>query len=252
MKTCLKNICLILSLILVTMCQGFLRRGPQHPKTNAFLAELGKKPYDEKVLQTYLEEGVSVNSVGSGNFSALMLAIRDGNDNAAKFLVKNGANVNAFNMGGQGALGIASLNKNSDMFIYLIENKAKIEKVDLTGNSALHLAASEQMMPAIKYLIEKKKVDVNAQGFAKKTPLHMASDKLIKALKNNWGKEITESHEIVNYLLANGADCTIKDNSEKTPIDYANAALKSIKDEKNRAKLEALIGTCKKNHSSHN
>jgi len=57
----------------------------------------------------------------------------------------------------------------------------------------------------VKYFIEQMGVDVNAKGMYGCTPLHWAVDRC-------------ESLELVQYLVAQGADVNVKDNEGHTPL----------------------------------
>jgi len=235
-----------LSVVTINCCSNcFASRSiPDKDFVEAFNS-LHNKPFNEAQFEAYLKKGISIDSANASGTTLLMKAVGTDNDDAVKFLVEKNAKINVFNGGGSSALGIAAVRKNPDIFIYLIENGADIEKIDTRENKALHFAAREGLLPAVEYLVRVKKVNIDAQGEDAKTALHYAMEHFVDGLKRNWTEKIKNQSKVLGYLLENKAACTIKDTNGKTAVDYANEALKSIKDEKNSAKLEEVIAKCK-------
>ncbi|MET3194695.1 ankyrin repeat domain-containing protein [Bacillus sp. OAE603] len=81
-------------------------------------------------------------------------------------------------------------------------------KVSTIDGNVLTMAARQNNLPLLKYLVEEKKMDINLKDKKDYSALYYAA----------WS---TESVEMVEYLLAKGADKTIESNG-KTPYDAAS------------------------------
>lgn len=119
-------------------------------------------------------------------------ACKNGNENAAKYLVDVGANVNIKNNAGKMPLHIACKNGNETIVRYLIAHGADAKGFPLT--EAMNL--NDEI---IKLLIDRG-ADVNSKDHLDNTPL-------CKAYKNN-------NKAIVKYLLERNADANVKLHGE--------------------------------------
>jgi ankyrin repeat protein len=86
--------------------------------------------------------------------------------------------------------------------------------------SALHICAEENKIALAEAILQKKSANVDIRDIYKRTPLHLAV--------------IDGRVEIVELLVAAGADVNAKNNVGETPIDYAKF------NKKEKQLLEAL------------
>lgn len=135
----------------------------------------------------------------------------------------------------------------SDAIVYGDLSKAKellaahpdlVNAQDKYGFSALHNAMSEEQPATIAYLIQQG-ADVNIQNDMGIAPLHLAcypenAEFLLKAgadinLLTNSGdsplhilaSDGSERSEVIQYLVAQGANKTLKNSSGRTALDIA-------------------------------
>lgn len=192
-----------------------------------------------KIIKKLIDSGADVNYVAKDSdklndaydeiyrITPLMSLIR--NDNTNKYvldlLLENGADVSIKDKNGRTALfaAISSLDINSAQT--LIDKGANIKDVDNEGNTLLiylHNSIYAKVVPMIKFLL-KNGLNIDSANNKGETAL-------IKACQQ--GKDLSEmqieficsgsnKQEFITALLDNGANVNIKDNSEKTALDYA-------------------------------
>lgn len=169
------------------------------------------------IVKLLIERKSDVNARDKGNDTPLSYAVRwRGNIEGAKVLLANGANMAAKLPGLQGLGG--------------------------SGGTALHQAVAAVDLDMVKFLIESK-ADVNAKDGAGNTPLitnaetsgHTQQPEIAKALiaagaavntQNIYGetalfKASQESVELVQVLLANGADPNLNNRQGVSPAQVA-------------------------------
>ena len=83
----------------------------------------------------------------------------------------------------------------------------EINKIrEKTGKTALHYASENGHREVVETLLTVPDIKVNIQDNKGKTPLHYAYHK--------------RDADVIKYLLEKGGDLTIRDNLDKTPVDY--------------------------------
>jgi ankyrin repeat protein len=93
---------------------------------------------------------------------------------------------------------------------FLLQSGLEINSSNECGVTPLHSAAGDGRLNAVIVLL-KNGANVNARCRGLDTPLHWALT----------GASYENSEEIVKVLLQNGADCTIKDDSKRSPLSVA-------------------------------
>lgn len=93
---------------------------------------------------------------------------------------------------------------------YLLESGANVKWDEITGNTVLHIASSAGNIELMRLLLSYDN-DINAQNKSGNTPLHYA-----------------EKLHMIQFLIENGADFTIKNNQGQTPKDKIIDYLQSI------------------------
>ncbi len=125
-------------------------------------------------------------------------------------MIKKGVDIEVKDIAGRTPLINAAIEDSIPIVKILLEHGANIETQDNNGYSALHFACQNQSIEMTKLLIEKgSQIDaVDAHG---NTPL---------------GRAVFNSHgrgEVIQLLLAAGADKTKKNNHGISPLDLAKS-----------------------------
>jgi ankyrin repeat protein len=120
-------------------------------------------------------------------------------------------NVNTANRFGFTALHVASMYGNLDLIKILLENKANPCLKTKKGNTALHLACKNSKLNAAKILISLSNCDmIDIRNVNGDTALHIATR------ENN--------QKLVEILLDENANTTIKNANGQRPIDIAKSS----------------------------
>ncbi|MHC4096327.1 MAG: ankyrin repeat domain-containing protein [Planctomycetota bacterium] len=179
-----------------------------------------------EVAKFLLAKGADVHAKDSQDRTPLHYAARGGNKNMAQFLIAKGADVNAEEEYlHRTPLFYASKNGHQEVVEVLIAKGANVNVKDKHGLTALHWAALEGHKDAVELLITHG-VDINT--------------KAEQGLKLTWydastvgGKEtnpggtalhwaaIQGNKDVVELLIARGADLNLKNNRDKTPLTLA-------------------------------
>lgn len=193
-----------------------------------------------ETVELLLKHGAFVNNVNKDGWSPLHLASRAGSPKIVKLLIDNGADVNKITKNKRTALHTACLHGNLPVAKKLLENSAEktedscgnspLHECVLSGNieicellvkygsdrlcknisgfGLLHLAASQGNDDMVKYLVQNLECDVNAKSSSGLTPLHCAAHRKHK-----------KTCELLNSF---GGNMQMKDNNQRTPLDYLN------------------------------
>jgi hypothetical protein len=103
--------------------------------------------------------------------------------------------------------------KNEQVFFTSSEMVIDVNSRDVSGDSLLHIASIRGILEEAALLIENG-ADVNGTGEMSYTPLHYA---------------VNYKHmDVIQLLLQNGADATIKNDFGKTACDTQNVEIKKL------------------------
>jgi ankyrin repeat protein len=164
---------------------------------------------DLRVLDVLIRAGASVLPIptedGSGEYNPLYSAVACDNAGAVALLVKRGAVVNGVVMAAAGKSSSALVRSR----VYQAIDRPKLAGGDI--NTFLLLAIREEDAKGVAYALEKGANLNPGDGVAGETPLTMAA-------KYNNGYEIIES------LLAHGADPSLTNSSNETAFEAAKGA----------------------------
>ncbi|KAH9502360.1 hypothetical protein Btru_073534 [Bulinus truncatus] len=156
-----------------------LRFVPKNSKSfdAAFIkaAELGHK----RILQKFIEKGVSINRKDSHGDTALHIASMHGYIDLVKLLVTNGAIVNCQNNDGQTPLMLGVKKASSLPLIeYLLSSKccADINLQDNHGRTALMISTELQDFSSMKLLMSHKEIKLGFKDENGKTAFDLAKD----------------------------------------------------------------------------
>lgn len=189
------------------------------------------------------EKGADIHATSQQGHTPLYEAVDEGNLPVVKYLVAKGAKLDIQDEDGATLLhGAASAQKNAkSVLVFLVNKGLSLETVDQHGNTPLHEAALNDNAEAVSYLLQKG-LDVNAQDQGGITPLMNAASIGSLGIANlllengadpNIQDDISgetalhksvasaQDKEMVELLLKYGADKTIQDMDDKTPLDVA-------------------------------
>ncbi|MDB4794666.1 ankyrin repeat domain-containing protein [bacterium] len=167
-------------------------------------------------IKEHLANGVNVNSKDDAGMMPLHFAVNNKHLEIIEFLIANGANVNERNNKNETPLDLASSN---NITTILIDNGAM---------SGLVMAAEESILFAAKYgnLNAIKEhlangVNVNTKNDAGMVSLHFAVRRAVEFLNSHFDPPIGEHLEIIEILIANGANVNERNNKNETPLDLS-------------------------------
>lgn len=165
-----------------------------------------KRDHESAVVALALR-GFDLNTVDASGNHGLLLAIREGSPNVARFLVEQpSVQVETRNHNGESPLMMAALKGDLAMAKRLIERKAEVNK---PGWAPLHYAAtlSEPISTAMVRLMLDHHAYIDAESPNRTTPLMMAAQ---------YGLP-----QVVKMLLEEGADPMLQNEQGLSAIDFA-------------------------------
>ena len=203
------------------------------------------------VLRCLLENGADINASTADNCTPLMIAIENGNINAATFLIEHGANVDLKDDRGDTALHYAmsryilyDCNASLEVFSCLIEHGADVNGRNSSkgpSNSCTPLmVASRNSRVDLMTLLIKHGADVNLQDEEGETALHVAvcgsddSCEVFRCLIENGANINAVSNDgrtslmnaignisVVTFLTEHGANIDLQDKNGNTALHHA-------------------------------
>ncbi len=126
-----------------------------------------------------------------------------------KLLIKKGkSNVNAKSKNGVTPLHVAVMQVDKpnclEVVKVLLANGADINSKEVAGYTPFHTAINESSIEMVQYLAKARRLDINARQNNGATALHLA---VVKG-----------SYELVELLIKSGADVSVKDEKNCTPL----------------------------------
>ncbi|WP_353283592.1 ankyrin repeat domain-containing protein [Wolbachia endosymbiont (group A) of Pogonocherus hispidulus] len=169
-----------------------------------------------------IRKGIDVNVRNALHHTPLHLAAGIGHENVVKILVEEGsAEIDVFDARNQTPMHYAVNNKKLEIVKLLLKLGADVNSARIGQNSMklspVHIAVSnanyderDLCLDILKCLIKEPNAQVNLQDYENKTPLHYA--------------ERLKTIEVL--LTREDIDPLVKDDSGKTPFDYAKPEIK--------------------------
>lgn len=168
------------------------------------------KRNDPDTLASLAGRGFDLNTLDPNGQHPLYLALRDGSDRAAAYLLSRPeVKVEVRNAKGESPLMMAALKGKLDLARRLIERGAEVNKPDW---APLHYAATfpgDSSVPMVHLLLEHHAY-IDAQSPNGSTPLMMAA--------------LYGHAQVVRLLLESGADPLLKNEQGLSAIDFARRA----------------------------
>lgn len=151
-----------------------------------------------KLILSFLPPSCSINELKDDGFTALHLASLNNHLEAAQMLIDYGANLDIQNVNLQTPLHLAVERQNIQIVRLLVEAGACMDLGDKFGDRPLHEALRHHTMSQLKHLQEANDVG--------KALVMSNSDK-------------KSSASIAIFLASNGAQLTVKNTKDQTPLD---------------------------------
>ena len=156
----------------------------------------------ERLLES---KDIDINAVNQNGATALMIAAEHGSEEIVTQLLRQNADIGIEDLDGNTAIWLAIIHGRTSVVRAMLEFGVNIHGKDKSGRTLLHNACvSPDLDPEIVRLLFDKGANLNARGKNEDTPLHGAS-----RLGNL---------AIAEMLLRLGADYSITDSSNRTPL----------------------------------
>jgi ankyrin repeat protein len=162
---------------------------------------------DTDRIESLIRLGADVNRTNTNGGTPIMYAALSGKPETVSVLLKHHADLNTAAANGWTALMIACVKGYVDVARLLLKHGAKPNRADIYSWTPLMRAVYESRLGTARLLAEHEATNVNQRGENGVTALHLA------VIKGN--------ADMVEILLAGGADPTIRDASGRTAMDFA-------------------------------
>ena len=217
--------------VVVCLCCPLHVYSVQNPpgKSQAFAIAAMKD--DTATMQRLLKEGVNLNAPVERGKPPLFFAIAYQRSKAVTFLLGHGADVNCKDNEGKTPLHWAT-GASLSLMELLVSRGANVNAADKSGETPLFMAILQSPSCAI-YLIEHG-AEVNRTNNKCETPLHRAVSRYSRASVRH--------KELVNKLLAAGADVNAVDQEGRTPLDCTIGADVNAVDLEGQTPLPLTLG----------
>ncbi len=168
------------------------------------------------IVKALLDAGLDANILGKYKETPLMYATRANNAEMIDILLhhnkENAANINQRNREGLTPLMLAAQNKDRvESFYTLLKSGAEIMMKDYEGRNAFMHAANNNCSHYMDTLI--KRADNNMLNMVNTQDKNGVSTMMIVAKRGN--------RQALRVLISRGANVFLKDNHDKTALDYA-------------------------------
>nr|WCB87145.1 CPPV334 ankyrin repeat protein [Cooks petrelpox virus] len=193
---------------------------------------------NKEMIKTIIDCGVNVNIKNAKSKTFLHYAIKNNDVDIVKMLFDYGADINIKDNNGYYPIHIATRSNSYKIIETLLEEGADVNVKDNYGNTPLHNVTKYGDYDCIKLVLEYTN-KINNKCNNGITPLHNAilyNKSAVELLINNFTINDTDvdgytplhyalqppcSIDIIDILLYNNADISIKDNNGCNPIDTA-------------------------------
>ena len=199
--------------------------------------------YVDDVQVVLASTGVDVNAFDHDGYSALMIAVDNGNHQIVELLLNHrDINVNARGCYQATCLHIAARSRQTAILLRLLEHKdVCVDAKDDRGRTPFWLACALGLDKIVSIMLDRSLVDCNGKNDVSRTPLMIASkeghEAVVKLLleqkcikvdaKDKWGETALTygawrgNNSIVRALISAGADVTVIDDFDETIMLYA-------------------------------
>lgn len=179
------------------------------------------KSGDSDQVDALLSRGMDVNQRNDNGGTSIMYAALGGDPETVSLLLRRDAQVDAAAGNGWTALMIAAVKGHVEVAEKLLQHGADPNKADIYSWTPLMRAVNEGRHQMVRLLLEHEDIKVNQSGENGITALHLAA--------------LNAAADLVELLLAHGADPAIKDRSGRTPSDFSR--------KNNELKIQQMLTT---------
>ena len=169
---------------------------------------------DIKKIQDILKDAsYPINETNSEKETPLLIATHDNNIEVVKLLIKAGADINQQDSLQDSAYLYAGAQGKTEILKYMIKHAEPNQNiVNRYGGNSLIPAAEKGHLNNVMVLLEDGKVDINHQN-------NFGYTALIEVVALTDGSEVYQ--QILQELVSYNANKELRDNSNKTALDYA-------------------------------
>lgn len=187
---------------------------------------------DVKMIEVFLESGVSTSIRNSRGESVIDVVRKSGQRLTTDLFDKHGllrgpvcdtlSKIDEKDENGMTVLQMACLTNNARKVSEIISKKPNIDIKNDIGDTALHIACRGSHL-IITSMLTSCGADVNIADKDGLTPLHIVcfNIQVIKSIDGLEGCRSSGNFEMIDVLMEAGADPTIKDNKQRTPLSIA-------------------------------
>jgi ankyrin repeat protein len=168
---------------------------------------LAAKAGDNALVKKLLEAGADSNAVNINGGTPIMFAAMSGDIGTLNSLIDAGVNISARGSNGWSALMVSSSKGYAEATRMILNAGADVNTTDVYLWTPLHRAVYENEIAVIEVLLEQNSLDIHRQDEHGATALHHAA--------------ANGNAEIVEMLIAKGANPTTEDFTGRIPATYA-------------------------------
>lgn len=210
-------------IVLIVVC--FLVACQQQKGDNTMSLIEAVEQQNEKQVKELLTQSVEVDAQNDKGETPLLIATHQNNIEIAKALIDAGADINKQDAIQDSPYLYAGAQGKTEILAYMLAHREPDQAVvNRYGGNALIPAAEKGHLDNVKQLLEDGRADIDHQN-------NFGYTALIEAVALTDGSPLYQ--DIVAELLKYDANTELRDNNDKTALDYAN--------EKGYTEIEALL-----------
>ncbi len=203
----------LVSIILILL-MGCNQEGEKNMKQQSGELIQAVEKNDIKKIQDILKDAsYPINETNSEKETPLLIATHDNNIEVVKLLIKAGADINQQDSLQDSAYLYAGAQGKTEILKYMIKHAEPNQNiVNRYGGNSLIPAAEKGHLNNVMVLLEDGKVDIDHQN-------NFGYTALIEVVALTDGSEVYQ--QILQELVSYNANKELRDNSNKTALDYA-------------------------------
>lgn len=210
-------------IVLIAIC--FLVACQQQKGDNKMSLIEAVEQQNEKQVQELLAQSTEVDIQNDKGETPLLIATHQNNVAIAKALIDAGADINKQDAIQDSPYLYAGAQGKTEILAYMLAHREPDQTVvNRYGGNALIPAAEKGHLENVKQLLEDGRADINHQN-------NFGYTALIEAVALTDGSPLYQ--DIVAELLKHDANTELRDNNDKTALDYAK--------EKGYTEIEAML-----------
>lgn len=210
-------------IVLIAVC--FLVACQQQKGANKMSLIEAVEQQNEQQVQELLAQSTEVDIQNDKGETPLLIATHQNNVAIAKALIDAGADINKQDAIQDSPYLYAGAQGKTEILAYMLAHREPDQTVvNRYGGNALIPAAEKGHLENVKQLLEDERADINHQN-------NFGYTALIEAVALTDGSPLYQ--DIVAELLKHDANTELRDNNDKTALDYAK--------EKGYTEIEAML-----------